>query len=105
VTPSPTVVATELEDGQAVLLDMDTGSYVQLNRTAAVIWAGIESGRSLDAIAAKLVSTFEVDDEHAHRSMDAFVEQLVEAGLAQWDVTSHTSQAADDERVSESRDS
>lgn len=79
--PSPSVVATKLADGQAVLLDIDTGNYINLNTTAAVIWDGIEAGKGRSEIVAQLIETFDVDEAHAAASVDRFLGQLAEAGL------------------------
>jgi hypothetical protein len=82
-TPNPNVVATKLADGQAVLLDIDTGNYINLNQTAALIWNGIEVGDSPAAIQAQMVQKFHVAEEHAADSLARFIHQLGEAGLVQ----------------------
>lgn len=82
-TPNPDVVATELSDGQLVLLNINTGEYISLNRTAALIWDGIEAGRSPATICSKLMDQFDVTEDHATDSVSRFLQDLAEAGLTQ----------------------
>jgi hypothetical protein len=77
---SPEVVFTELEDG-AVLLDMNRGLYFSLNDVGSEIWGSIEPSASTDDVARTLTSRFDVEDSHARRAVETFVDQLRQADL------------------------
>ena len=79
-TPSPDTLTTTL-DGQAVLLDLDSKRYFQINHTGTLIWEGLAAVRSRDAIIAELTERFRVDADEAARAFDAFVAELRTRGL------------------------
>ena len=79
-TISPDVLASHLE-GEAVLLHLGTKEYYQLNGTGAHIWKSLEEGMPSDAIAASLVTAFEVTEPEAREAVRALLAELVEAKL------------------------
>ena len=79
-TPSPDTLTTTL-DGQAVLLDLDSKRYFQINHTGTVIWEGLAAARSRDAIVAELTERFDVDAAEAVQAIDTFVAELCARGL------------------------
>ena len=74
---NPTVF-TPLEDETAVLLNLETRYYYNLNRTGATIWQQIESSATttLDDIVLAICRQFEVDEQTARRETTAFLERL-----------------------------
>jgi hypothetical protein len=48
--PLEHIVASYLEDGDGVLVDLKTRQYYQLNESAMLIWSAIENGSSLSQI-------------------------------------------------------
>lgn len=79
--PIPDVVFTQLDDGEAVLLNLHTKQYYTLNETGAQIWDLFQEKRSLDEIAATLTETFDVEQEAAEHHVTAFLEDLHREGL------------------------
>ncbi len=77
---NPSVVCTELDDG-AVLLDLDTKYYYNLNETGLRIWQIMEESQDLTEIADKLSNEYEVDIEKAKSSVLKLVEDLENGGL------------------------
>jgi hypothetical protein len=77
---NPSVVCTELDDG-AVLLNLDTKYYYNLNETGLRIWQFIDEYRSSDEIAEKLSNEYEVDIEKARSSVLMLVKDLEKDGL------------------------
>jgi len=69
-------VFTALEDGTGVLLNLETLCYYKLNKTGAAAWRQIETGSSLDEIAAGLSERFQVERDAAQIDARAFVEHL-----------------------------
>ena len=74
--PHPEVVDTELDESEVALLHLDSKIYYSLNRTGARIWDGLKSGRTLSEISQQLQDEFDVDSEHAERSVLALIEDL-----------------------------
>jgi len=72
---NPSVVCTDMDDG-AVLLDLETTAYYSLNRTARRIWNFLDETPTLDGIATRLTSEFEVDYEPALASARRVVTTL-----------------------------
>jgi hypothetical protein len=76
--PAEQVVATMLQGGTALLLDLETTSYFDLNPTGALIWEALASGKTATEAASELVKTFAVDAETAQQDAEALVAELVE---------------------------
>lgn len=74
--PHAHIVATEFEEGESVLVDLDTKRYYQLNETATLIWQALAAGRSKDDIVGSLMSVYDVTNEDAGKSVDEVVEHL-----------------------------
>ncbi|MEP7344858.1 MAG: PqqD family protein [Gemmatimonadaceae bacterium] len=77
---SPSVLAASLDD-EAVVLDLASKRYFQLNTTGAAIWQGIADGESTEALVARLVDSFDVAPGDAVAAVTAFVAELRARGL------------------------
>ena len=77
---NPSLACTELDDG-AVLLNLDTKYYYNLNETGLRIWQIMEESQNLTEIADKLSNEYEVDLERARASVLKLVEDLEKDGL------------------------
>src|SRR2546425_647672 len=60
---NPAVVCTDMDEG-GVLLDLETTAYYSLNRSALRVWSLLDDAPTLDEIAARLTSEFDIDYEH-----------------------------------------
>jgi hypothetical protein len=67
--------------GEAVLLDLKTKQYYQLNATAARVWQGLEQGLEPPRIVDKLMHEFAVDAATAQREMERVIADLRARGL------------------------
>ncbi|HEY6157083.1 MAG TPA: PqqD family protein [Gemmatimonadales bacterium] len=67
--------------GEAVLLDLKTKQYYQLNATAALIWKGLEQALEPPRIADALVHEFAVDAATAQREIERVIADLRARGL------------------------
>jgi hypothetical protein len=54
VTPNRPAVLDEAFDGEAVLVNLETGRYYALDRTASEWWSAMEAGVSLEGLVAAL---------------------------------------------------
>ena len=77
---NPSVVTTELDDG-AVLLNLDTKYYYNLNVTGFRIWQALENARSPSLIAADIANEYDTDIERANLSLARLIEELEKEGL------------------------
>ena len=80
VTPTEDVAFREI-DGEAVLLDLASGTYFGLNEVATRAWTLLVEGQSLGSVAVQLEREFEVAIDVVQRDLDVWLGQLVEKGL------------------------
>jgi hypothetical protein len=81
--PHPSLVFTQLDDTEAVLLHLDTKRYYTLNETGTRIWELLQQSRSAQEIALALQDTYALTDEEALPLLLAFVDELQQEGLVQ----------------------
>ena len=77
---SPDVVFREL-DGEAVLLDFNTGRYFGLNTVGTRVWTLLASGASVADVTRAIEGEFEASANDVARDVDELVSQLVSRGL------------------------
>ncbi|MCA9791353.1 MAG: PqqD family protein [Candidatus Eremiobacteraeota bacterium] len=77
------VVSTELPDGEAALLDVQSGSYFHLNSVASRLWQLIAEPVSLEQVLTALQGEFEVEADRCHDEVVSLVSQWLERGLSQ----------------------
>ena len=75
------IVATIFDDGDGVLVDLETKRYYQLNETAMIVWDGLENGSTVADIAHQFTSKFEVDQEHALNSVERILKKFQSLNL------------------------
>ena len=73
--------AWRMYDDQGVLLDVESGTVLGLNATAARIWELIGDETTADAIARQVVDEFSVSEEQARAGVDAHRSLLLTASL------------------------
>jgi hypothetical protein len=74
------VVFREL-DGEAVILNLDTGIYFGLDAVGTRIWRLIEERKSLRMVLDTLVDEYEAPPDRLQRDLLEFVERLTGKGL------------------------
>ena len=83
VHPHPQVVDTELDEGEVILLHLESKIYYSLNLTGRRIWQGLKVGLSLKGISRRLQEEFDVDAERADKSVLDLVNDLCLQKLAE----------------------
>lgn len=68
-------------DGELVILDLVSSAYLTTNVAGAVLAKQLVDDKSLDDLAATLVTEFDIDDATARQDAEAFIDQLREKGL------------------------
>lgn len=77
VTPDPEVLCTDLRNGEAVLLNMETKTYYSLNETGSQIWHLMSKGHTLMEISQELEARFDVTLDRAQQCVIDLANQLV----------------------------
>jgi hypothetical protein len=81
VTPLSDVVCTELQNGEAVLLHLDTQKYYSLNETGLRIWHLAGQGLTVEEISQALEAQYEVSLDRAQQSVTNLVTSLAAENL------------------------
>ena len=76
VLPQEHVVFTEFEEGEGILVDLNTKKYFQLNETGTLVWRGLEKGRTLEEIVGEMTEAYDVSAERAAESVRRLFENL-----------------------------
>jgi hypothetical protein len=76
VVPETDVVFTDFEDGEGILVDLNTKQYYRLNETGALIWRNLEKGLTVVDIVSELQKVYEVSSEHAQTSLHKLLRTL-----------------------------
>ncbi len=79
--PSPDVVATELDDDEAVLLSLETQRYYSMNETGTRVWQLLSDGRNPDDIATAITQEWDTTFDEALAYVKEFLAELEEEGL------------------------
>lgn len=78
---SPSTLATDLPNGEVVMMDVDLATYFGLEGVAAEIWGLLASPTSRDDIVNHLLSHFDVEPDVCGSETDTFLASLLEREL------------------------
>jgi hypothetical protein len=67
-------VAWREVDGEAMLLDLRSSTYLATNPSGTLLWRRLAEGTTRDALVDALVETFGIPTAHAAADVDAFLE-------------------------------
>lgn len=74
-------VLFEVLDGEAVLLELESGTYFQLNRTGTRMWQLMQEHGDPDRIVSQIADEFDAPAERIRQDLDALVADLAANGL------------------------
>jgi hypothetical protein len=77
---NPAVVCTEFDEG-AILLDLNTKYYYNLNETALSIWKSLNELSSTSEISERLVAEYEVEENRVLGCVRRMIAELCKNGL------------------------
>lgn len=80
LTPSPAVISAAL-DGEAVLLNTETGLYIGLDPVGTRIWELLGEGITGPELFDRLLDEYDVERERLQADLAAFLSELAELGL------------------------
>ena len=76
VSIEESIVATGFEDGEGVLVDLNTKRYYQLNETAMLVWQALEKNVPLHEIVEEMTNTYDVTPDRARASLEKLIAEL-----------------------------
>ena len=79
---NPSAISSEL-DGEAVILDMESGKYHGLDSTGTKIWALLEDKISLDDIVLQLIEEYSVERQQCTTEVEEFINRMVDLDLVE----------------------
>jgi len=77
---TPHVVAETL-DGEATIVDLESGTYYALNESGSFIWDGLTQGREPPMMAEAFASRYELAADEASRIVGELTAQLADQNL------------------------
>ena len=87
-------VTWKVLDGEAVLLNLDTGVYFTLNATGTAVWNLLDGQTSLAEISRALCEQFDITFEEARRDLMELTQRLLDEGLVRITDDTSTTQGA-----------
>ena len=70
-------------DGEVVMFHPERGAYFSLGDVGSRVWELVEQPVTMDEVCRILVEEYDVDPETCRTEVEAFVSQLLEAGLVE----------------------
>ena len=80
-TVADSIIASEFNGKEGLLLDTSTQRYHTLNETATFLWSEIEAGRTISEMTAALCRAFAVDPLRARASIENAIARLESQSL------------------------
>lgn len=80
ISPAPDQISSEL-DGEAVILNLDSGTYYGLNEVGARIWELIQKPRSFSELHSTLLAEYEVQPDVCKQELTTILLKLMDANL------------------------
>lgn len=74
-------VVDEVIDGEAVMINLTTGSYYCTNATGALVWEALAGGNTVAGVAAVLSSRFDTASADLGADIESMLADLREQGL------------------------
>jgi len=74
-------VRVSLGSDGAVLLDLDRGAYLSLNKVGGRIWGRLADGAAPGTIASELATSCRVDEQRVRADVERFLAEVQEKGL------------------------
>ena len=67
-------------DGETMLLDLRTSTYLAVNGSATVLWRKLAEGTTRNGLVDALCGSYDIDAEQAGRDVDAFLSECAQRG-------------------------
>lgn len=70
-------VVSEIIDGEAVIMNLQSGHYYSTQHSGCLLWQGLEQGKSDQQLLADLSATFDADPPILASTLAAFLDSLL----------------------------
>jgi Coenzyme PQQ synthesis protein D (PqqD) len=70
-------VINETIDGEAIMIDLTTGSYYSLDRVGGEVWSLLEASAGVEEIVAELGRRYDAEPAEIRRGIDELLQRLV----------------------------
>lgn len=84
------MVISEPMDEEMVVINLDSGCYFSLNKTAACLWNYLEQGCSVNQAARQMAWLYGSGEVPMLNDVTSFIERLMEEGLIRSGESEHT---------------
>lgn len=74
-------VGTAVDDS-FVMIHLETGTYLMLNRTASAVWAALETPQTQQSVEDGLLRRFDVSVEECRKAVAALLERMRDLQIA-----------------------
>ena len=74
-------VIGEILDGEAIIVNLDTGAYYSLDGAGATVWTAAQAGSTLEAAIKLTADRYQGDAQEIAAGVEALVEELLSEGL------------------------
>jgi Coenzyme PQQ synthesis protein D (PqqD) len=74
-------VINETIDGEAIMINLATGSYYSLDRVGADVWACLEASLPIEDIVAELARRYDAAEDDIRRGVDDLLQRLSQEEL------------------------
>lgn len=74
-------VINETIDGEAIMINLATGSYYSLDRVGGDVWALVEASLSVEEIVVELGRRYDADENDVRRGVDELLRRLADERL------------------------
>ena len=81
IQTNPSVVCTQLQNGDSVLLHLETQMYYSLNPTGVFIWEHVDGKRTVEDISEALEQKYDISIQDAKNSVSTLINELAEEKL------------------------
>lgn len=79
--PNESGIASEVLDGEAIMLNLSNGNYYSLNHVGGLVWEGIMRGASIAEIVAAVTRVYDVSPEVVERDLERLFTELEQEDL------------------------
>ena len=80
--PNQDEIAAEILDGEAIIINLATGSYYSMADSAALVWQAVEHHCSLEEIAHRLTTHYDAPLDRARADVAALAERMLTEKIA-----------------------
>lgn len=70
-------------DSEAVILDVNSGTYFGLNEVSKSVWQILQTPSSSKQVIEKILAEYEVSEEEATRDVEGLLKEMLGSGLVE----------------------